>query len=521
MYWDGHRWIDESAKKPASAPPRRHARDWLATGIMGLAVVALVVPMIGASAANGNGRDHNKPSPTVAPTASPTTAPSEAPTPAPTVAATDSVALSTATPVPQGTPVVRLSSDIGPVGSKTMLSLSGFAGYATGQIAFDGSMAGMPGYVTAIDGTAIVPVTIPSSATVANHQIATRNEAGKTLVSRTFTVTSSTSPTVAPTPTPTPTATPTPTPTPTPTATATPTPTATATPTPTPTPSGTATYAAVFAGDATGATDVTSSLRSFLQSNNGKRVALASNGVYKVTQLSFTATGLTVDFRGARIQGSLAGAHGILRVQSSSSVTLNDPTVYGTAYSWNPDYQNEHGIQIDGGSNIILNHPTVRNTRGDGIYTSYQAGKNLPPVGVVINNVDIERASRNGIAPVAGQVTIRGGHIAQTGLHAIDFEVNDDTAANSIAGIVDRVDIRRHGELYTGGSSYAVAAGGYSTATKKSMLVTNLTGDLLRMTIRNTAVVSVTSNVSDTSTTASFPGSSSVTFTLNMRISKL
>jgi hypothetical protein len=276
----------------------------------------------------------------------------------------------------------------------------------------------------------------------------------------------------------------------------------------------------VFAGDATGTTDVTDALRTFLQSHNGQRVALATNGVYKVTQLSFTASNLTVDFRGARIQGSQTGASGILRIQSSSFVTLNDPTVYGTGYAWNPDYQNEHGIQVDGGSTIVLNHPTTRDTRGDGIYTSYQAGKNVPPLGVVINNPDIERASRNGISPVAGQVTIRGGHIAYTGLFGIDFEVNDATGAASIRGVVDGTDIRNYGELLVEASTYAVAAGGYSTATKPSILVQNLTGDKLRMTIRNTASVTVQNNVSDTSTTADFPGCGSVTFTDNVLITR-
>jgi hypothetical protein len=276
----------------------------------------------------------------------------------------------------------------------------------------------------------------------------------------------------------------------------------------------------VFAGDATGTTDVTDALRTFLQSHDGQRVALASNGVYRVSQLSFTANNLTVDFRGARIQGSQTGAHGILRVQTSANVVLNDPTVYGTGYAWNPDYQNEHGIQIDGGSNITLNHPTTRNTRGDGIYTSYRAGKNVPPLGVVINAPDIERASRNGISPVAGQVTIRGGHIAHTGLYGIDFEVNDATGAASIRGVVDGVDIRQYGELSVESSTYAVAAGGYSTATKPSMVVQNLTGDDLRMTIHNTATVTIKNNISDTSTTADFPGCGSVTFTGNILITK-
>ena len=233
-----------------------------------------------------------------------------------------------------------------------------------------------------------------------------------------------------------------------------------------------------------------------------------------------TASGLTVDFRGA-IQGSLVGAHGILRIQTSSNVTLNDPTVSGTGYTWDSNNQNEHGIQIDGGSNITLNHPTIRDTRGDGIYVTYASSSDLP-VGITINNVDIERASRSGIAPVAGQVTIRGGHISQTGLHGINFEVNDSTGAGSIVGIVDGVDIRRQADLPAAGiTSYAVAAAGYSNATKPSLLIQNLTGDVLRMTIRDTAAVVVTGNVSSTSTTANFPGSGSVTFTGNTNITKV
>ena len=79
---------------------------------------------------------------------------------------------------------------------------------------------------------------------------------------------------------------------------------------------------------------MTAALRSFLQSHNGQTVALAKNATYKVTQLSFTAHDLTIDFRGARLQGSSTGAHGILRVQSSSQVVLNDPNVSGTGYVW-------------------------------------------------------------------------------------------------------------------------------------------------------------------------------------------
>lgn len=281
------------------------------------------------------------------------------------------------------------------------------------------------------------------------------------------------------------------------------------------------TYAAVFGGDATGETDVTAALKAFLQAHDGQRVALVPNGTYKVTSVAFHANDLTLDFRGARIVGSRAGAAGILRLATGKNVVLNDPTVVGTGYEWDDDLQAEHGIWIDGGSNIQINNAVISDTRGDGIYIGYRSGSNQPATDVVIRNPDIQRASRNGIAPVAGQVTIIGGHINRVGLHGIDFEVNDDTGAASIVGVVTGVDIRNQGDLpEIDIGPYAVAAGGYSSATKPSLVIENLTGDRLRMTIRNTANVIVRNNVSDTDTTADFRGSGSITFTGNTRIAR-
>ena len=182
-----------------------------------------------------------------------------------------------------------------------------------------------------------------------------------------------------------------------PAATVTPAPPAGPTPRPTPTP----VYDAVFPGDATGETDVTSALRSFLQSHNGEHVALAVNGIYKVSSVAFTAKHLTVDFRGSQLQGSVVGDP-VLELEEASHVVLNDPAVNGTGYVWVYSTQWEHGIAINGGSHIALNHPVTRDTRGDGIYVGYSYGYNSPATGVVIDDPDIARAARNGIAPVAG-----------------------------------------------------------------------------------------------------------------------
>jgi len=53
MYWDGSNWVDETPK-PAASPshPKRRARDWAATGLMGLVLVGLIIPTVGVFASS-------------------------------------------------------------------------------------------------------------------------------------------------------------------------------------------------------------------------------------------------------------------------------------------------------------------------------------------------------------------------------------------------------------------------------------------------------------------------------------
>ncbi len=294
-----------------------------------------------------------------------------------------------------------------------------------------------------------------------------------------------------------------------------------------PTPRSTAdpAHPVVFEGDATGSTDVTEELRAFLESHDGERVALAENGLYLVTSVSFTAHDLTVDFRGSQLRGTQRGAHGILVLRSGSNVVLNEPSIVGTGYAWeggdaNPD-QWEHGIEIDSGSDITINGPTTRDVRGDGIYIGFVAGENTPATGVVINDPDLQRSSRNGIAPVAGEVTVIGGRIHDSGLHGVDFEPNNDEGAGSIVGVVRGVDIRRAGGLDVHGlRGYAIAGAGFSTATKPSLVIEDLTGDELDIALYDTASVVVRRNVSDLETTARFFDCGAVDFANNTRITR-
>ena len=44
MFWNGSRWTDEHAPETPAPPKHRRARDWLASGVMLVGVVALAVP---------------------------------------------------------------------------------------------------------------------------------------------------------------------------------------------------------------------------------------------------------------------------------------------------------------------------------------------------------------------------------------------------------------------------------------------------------------------------------------------
>ena len=54
MFWDGTRWIDERAPAAAPPPSHRRTRDWLATGVMILGIVALAIPFVATSAASSS-----------------------------------------------------------------------------------------------------------------------------------------------------------------------------------------------------------------------------------------------------------------------------------------------------------------------------------------------------------------------------------------------------------------------------------------------------------------------------------
>jgi hypothetical protein len=128
---------------------------------------------------------------------------------------------------------------------------------------------------------------------------------------------------------------------------------------------------------------------------------------------------------------------------------------------------------------------------------------------------------RNGIAPVAGEVTIQGGTISHAALFGVDFECSKDLGCASLIGSVSGTRMSSLGEQWTGKIHYAVAAGGLTTAVKQSISVVGITADGAFLTIRNTTSVRVANVISDTTATATFPGCGTVVFTGNVRVTRV
>ncbi len=108
-----------------------------------------------------------------------------------------------------------------------------------------------------------------------------------------------------------------------------------------------------FGGDATGSRDVTSSLASFLNKHDGKRLCLRKNGTYRVdgTVRVHNVRGLRLNGRNAILRpvasSSASAQRQQLRIEASRDVVVRNLRVRGansnhTSYVENR--QHEHGV---------------------------------------------------------------------------------------------------------------------------------------------------------------------------------
>ena len=99
----------------------------------------------------------------------------------------------TASTVP-GPPSVRVAPGVAAPGGTVTVEGNGFASGASGDLAFDGSLIGMPAYLSDASGTFRMALQVPSSAAPGRHRVTALGSDGRLLAAATLTVTPGTEP---------------------------------------------------------------------------------------------------------------------------------------------------------------------------------------------------------------------------------------------------------------------------------------------------------------------------------------
>jgi hypothetical protein len=136
--------------------------------------------------------------------------------------------------------------------------------------------------------------------------------------------------------------------------------------------------------DATGATDVTSALQSYLNGlASGAKVVFKAGATYRITNgiKVVGKSNLVIDGNGATIYKTTRGNSPILELrEGSNNNTIKNLTIKGVnpypGY-WNLAYEHEHGISLGGTKQTLIDSCKIINVGGDGIYFT----------GIWINNV--------------------------------------------------------------------------------------------------------------------------------------
>jgi hypothetical protein len=188
--------------------------------------------------------------------------------------------------------------------------------------------------------------------------------------------------------------------------------------------------------DATGHQDVTAALQHFIDLvPNYSRIAFPAGGRYRVEGTLEVPRRFGLLFAG---NGSLVFAttpgdtrRSQIRISGGSGVTLQNLRIRGA----NPDAGQaddafvagknaQHGVDVEGSDNLVLDHLTITDTYGDFVYVG-KNGKGHWSDGVLIENSTFTRNGRQGVSITAGRnVSIINNSISQTRMATIDLEPN-------------------------------------------------------------------------------------------------
>jgi len=105
---------------------------------------------------------------------------------------------------------------------------------------------------------------------------------------------------------------------------------------------------------------------------------------------------------------------------SPLDLTSQTPRVIQAGYS--PSYEAQHGLEIRGGKNIVVNSGRIFGMSGDGIYLDKAVNQTYPEY-VSFNNLTVECTGRSSISNVGSlNTTISGGTYKKSGLWIFNIE---------------------------------------------------------------------------------------------------
>jgi hypothetical protein len=162
-------------------------------------------------------------------------------------------------------------------------------------------------------------------------------------------------------------------------------------------------------------------------------------------------------------------------LENSSGITIRDFTLTGnnpdagTPASHHLDRQDQGGVNVYGGGNVLIERTTIRETWGDCVYVGANAGTWSD--GVTYRDSACERNGRMGVAIVAGSnVLVARVRFDAISLHVFDIEPDDATGGATTVEITDNT-VTTYGlshELVT----YFFAASGATHARIRGVTVT-------------------------------------------------
>lgn len=205
------------------------------------------------------------------------------------------------------------------------------------------------------------------------------------------------------------------------------------------------TQSSPFVGiDPTGATDVTGLLNAVLAAlPNGTTATFPPNGLYRIegTLMVLNKSGITLDGNGSTFYATTDGTgtasqirvRSQWRIQMSSNITMRNMVIRGSGTAtgptgtYDPKREAQHGIDIQGGFGVLIEHVDIGSVWGDTIdVAASPAGTGqLPSTDVTIQDSQLADTSRMGLAIVDGErVTVQRNVIARSRRTLIDLEPN-------------------------------------------------------------------------------------------------